>query len=71
MNSKLLRSVMVLHGDTNADLACCLGITEQSVSNKINESGTEFKQGEIAKIKARYRLTPEQVDEIFFNLKVS
>ena len=71
MNSKLLRSVMVLHGDTNADLAECLGITEQSVSNKINESGTEFKQGEIAKIKARYRLTPEQVDEIFFNLKVS
>lgn len=71
MNSKLLRSVMVLHGDTNADLAWCLGITEQSVSNKINESGTEFKQGEIAKIKARYHLTPEQVDEIFFNQKVS
>lgn len=71
MNSKLLRSVMVLNGDTNADLALCLGITEQSVSNKINESGTEFKQGEIAKIKARYSLTPEQVDEIFFSLKVS
>ena len=71
MNSKLLRSVMVLHGDTNADLAECLGITEQSVSGKINENGTEFKQGEIAKIKARYNLTPEQVDEIFFNLKVS
>lgn len=71
MNSKMLRSVMVLHGDTNSDLASCLGITEQSVSNKINEAGTEFKQGEIAKIKARYNLTPEQVDEIFFSLKVS
>lgn len=71
MNSRMLRSLMVLHGDTNADLAKCLGITEQSVSNKINESGTEFKQGEIAKIKARYSLTPEQVDEIFFAKEVS
>lgn len=66
MNSKLLRSVMVLNGDTNATLADYLGITEQSVSNKINENGTEFKQGEIAKIKARYNLESEMVDRIFF-----
>lgn len=66
MNAKLLRSVMVLHGDTNAMLADFLGITEQSVSNKINENGTEFKQGEIAKIKARYNLDSDMVDRIFF-----
>ena len=66
MNAKLLRSVMVLHGDTNAALAEFLGITEQSVSNKINENGTEFKQGEIAKIKARYNLDSDMVDRIFF-----
>ena len=66
MNSKLLRSVMVLHGDTNATLAEFLGITEQSVSNKINENGTEFKQGEIAKIKARYNLDSDMIDRIFF-----
>lgn len=66
MNAKLFRSVMVLHGDTNASLAEFLGITEQSVSNKINENGTEFKQGEIAKIKARYNLDSDQVDRIFF-----
>ena len=36
MNSKLLRSLMVLHGDTNASLAAYLGITENSGSNKIN-----------------------------------
>lgn len=66
MNAKLFRSVMVLHGDTNASLAAFLGITEQSVSNKINENGTEFKQGEIAKIKARYNLDSDQVDRIFF-----
>ena len=66
MTGKLLRSIMVLHGDTNATLAEFLGITEQSVSNKINENGTEFKQGEITKIKARYNLDSDMVDRIFF-----
>ena len=66
MNSKLLRSLMTLHGDTNATLAKYLGITEQSVCNKINENGTEFKQGEIAKIKERYNLDSDMVDRIFF-----
>ena len=66
MNGKLLRSIMVLHGDTNATLAEFLGISEQSVSNKINENGTEFKQGEITRIKARYGLDSDMVDQIFF-----
>jgi hypothetical protein len=66
MNTKLMRSVMVLHGDTNASLAEYLGITEQSVCNKINENGTEFKQSEIAKIKTRYNLDSDMVDRIFF-----
>ena len=57
---------MVLNGDTNKDLAELLGISEQSVSGKINEKGTEFKQGEIAKIKDHYNLSPEQVKSIFF-----
>jgi predicted transcriptional regulator len=66
MNKELLRSIMALHGETNKDLADLLGITEQSVSGKINEKGTEFKQGEIAKIKDHYNLSPEQVESIFF-----
>lgn len=66
MNKGLLRSIMVLHGDKNKDLADMLEISEQSVSAKINENGTEFKQGEIAKIKNRYNLTPEEVEAIFF-----
>ena len=66
MKKERLRSIMVLHGDTNKDLADYLDITEQSVSNKINENGTEFKQGEIALIKSRYGLTSDQVDSIFF-----
>ena len=66
MRKEVLRSIMVLNGDTNKDLAGYLGITEQSLSNKINENGTEFKQGEIARIKEKYNLTSEQVDSIFF-----
>ncbi len=66
MNKELLRSVMVLYGDTNKTLAAYLGLSEQSVSNKINENGTEFRKGEIAKIKERYNLTSDQVDRIFF-----
>ena len=68
MNKDLLRSVMVLHGDTNRSLAAFLGISEQSVSNKINENGSEFRQGEIARIKERYNLTSEQIDLIFFTV---
>lgn len=67
MNGKLLRSLMVLHGDTNASLAEFLGITERSFSGKINENGTEFKQNEIALIRKRYNLSDEQVCDIFFN----
>ena len=66
MNKTELRVVMLRHGDTNKELAEYLGITEQSVSAKINENGTEFKQGEIAKIKERYNLTADQVEAIFF-----
>ena len=71
MNSKLLRSVMVLHGDTNSSLAAYLGISEQSACNKINENGTEFRKWEIVKIKERYNLDPEMIDRIFFDDDVS
>ena len=71
MNAPKLRSIMVLNGDTNKDLANYLGISEQSVSNKINENGTEFKRWEIARIKEKYNLSAEEVEEIFFNPEVS
>jgi hypothetical protein len=66
MNSKLFKAMMVMHGDTNASIAAFLGITEQSVCNKINENGTEFKQGEIGKMKTKWNLTADQIDAIFF-----
>jgi len=67
MNGMMLKSILVLHGDTIRDLAEYLGKSPQSVSDKINERGTEFKQGEIAMIRDRYDLTAEQVEAIFFS----
>ncbi len=67
MDKALLRSIMVLHGDTNKTLADYLNISERSISDKINENGTEFKQREIAAIIKRYNLSEEQVSRIFFS----
>ena len=67
MNAAMLKSIMVLHGDTIRSLAEFLNITPQSVSDKINERKTEFRQGEIAQIKERYNLTADQIEAIFFS----
>ena len=67
MNKSMLRSFMVLYGDTNRTLADFLSITEQSLCNKINGNGTEFRQGEIRRISLRYRLSAEQIEAIFFS----
>lgn len=67
MNKELLRSIMALHGETNKDLGAVIGRSEQSVSAKINENGTQFTQGEIAKIRQHYNLSAEQIADIFFN----
>jgi DNA-binding CsgD family transcriptional regulator len=67
MNKNLLRSIMVLNGDTNAALADALGITPNRLSAKMNEwEGAQFNQTEIRIIKIRYSLTSDQIDEIFF-----
>lgn len=65
MNKALLRSIMVLFGDTNKTLANYLGISEKSVSDKINENGTEFKLQEMRAIRKRYSLSDEQFSNIF------
>ena len=72
MDTKKLKSIMVLHGDTGGDLANCLGISPQRFSAKINETnGAEFTQSEISKMKKKYKLKANEIDEIFFELKVS
>ncbi len=65
-------SVMALNKDTQKTLANALGISLSRLNAKINETGgAEFKQNEIALIKARYSLSPSETDLIFFAPKVS
>ena len=53
-------------GDTQGDLAKVLGITESTLSWKINGKA-EFKQSEIKAIADRYSLTGEEVKFMFFS----
>lgn len=67
MNKNLLRSKMVLFGDTNETLAAALGISPQRLSAKINSTGgAEFTQGEINTIMRRYNLPFQELVNIFF-----
>lgn len=67
MDKALLRSLMVLHGDTNKTLADYLEISERSLSAKINENGTEFNKREIALIRVRYSMDDELTIRCFFS----
>ena len=72
MNKRKLYAMMALHGDTGGSLAEALGIARTTFSAKINETnGAEFTQTEILNIKRRYILSPEQIDEIFFENNLS
>lgn len=72
MNKLLLESIMKLNGDTGTSLAYFLGISRSTFSAKKNETnGAEFTQSEIAAMKSKYLLEPEQIDSIFFNRIVS
>lgn len=72
MNANKLRAMMALHGDTGKVLSGVLNITQSRFSAKLTgRGGAQFTQGEIQAIKDRYDLTPEQVDDIFFDIGVS
>lgn len=65
MNKNLLKSKMALFGDTGAILAEYLGISQNTFSLKLNGDAV-FTQPEIQKIKEKYKLTSEEIDQIFF-----
>jgi hypothetical protein len=68
MKKNILESKMKLHGDIQSDLAKAIGISLPRFNAKLNGTdGAEFTQGEIQKVKERYNLTSEEVDEIFFD----
>ena len=65
MNTQLLKSKIMEHGDTQAQLAQAMGISASNLNDKIN-CKVPFRQNDIAAIKARYHLTADDVDLIFF-----
>ena len=71
VNKNLLKSFMVLNGDTQERLADALGISLSNLNAKMNSKGASFRQTEIMEIKERYKLTADDVDGIFFNIELS
>lgn len=65
-NTRLLKSKMILKGDTTIALAEHLGVNRQNASIKINGK-RDFKQSEIAKIIRRYNLTDQEIRAIFWD----
>lgn len=61
-----LREQMDIYGDTLESLANYLNIAYQTLSKKMN-GHVDFTRTEILKIKQRYNLSAEQVDNIFFS----
>lgn len=70
MNKTALRIKMIANNDTGITLSKALDMSETTLSAKINGKA-EFTRSEMAKIKARYKLSAEDIDSIFFNIKVT
>ena len=67
MNKNMFVSKMKLFGDTQQILADAMGMSLSRLNAKINEiNGAQFRKNEIAFIRNRWHLTPEEVDQIFF-----
>ena len=66
MQSKLFRSMMVLNDDTLSTVAEYLGITRQTLAEKL-QGTSEFKQTEIDRLITKWNLTPHEVVQIFFD----
>lgn len=69
MNNDLLKEVIKDRGIKITSLADKIGITRQSLSQKLNGE-REFAQGEILAIKNNLRLSDEEFMLIFFNSNV-
>ena len=70
MDKVALKAKMIINNDTGMELSKALDISETTLSAKLNGK-SEFTRSEIAKIKQRYNLSATEVDEIFFNYKVT
>ena len=65
MDTNMLKSILVRHGDSVATLAEKMGLSQTSLYRRINGE-TDFDYKEIKVIKDIYDLSPEDIDAIFF-----
>lgn len=71
MRSQTLKGIITMHDGNQGILADAMGLSLSRLNAKINETGAEFTQSEIAFIRDRYKLTKTQVNDIFFTEEVS
>lgn len=66
MDTRKLKALLALHGDTQADLAATIGCSPTSIQNKM-AGRSDFTQPEMQKIIIKYDLSAGQVNDIFFS----
>lgn len=67
MNADRLKGEIRANGMTQETIAAKIGISLSRFNAKLNSTGgAEFSLGEVQAIKRSLRLTPNQVDDIFF-----
>lgn len=72
MNVNLFKANMVKRGETGKDIANLLGMAESTFSLKLNErknskgNVSEFTKSDIEKLKNHWKLTNEEIIDIFF-----
>ena len=65
MNTRLLKSIMVLNDDNLMTLATHLGLSRQTLSLKV-DGISDFKLNEVRMIRDKYKLSDSETIEIFF-----
>jgi len=70
VNGNELRAEIVRNGLSVPKIADIIGIGKKSFYSKL-KGETQFKQKEISDLKRMLNLSNEQVNAIFFNLRVS
>ena len=70
MNKALMKAVIAKNNDTQEALAQALNLPQSAISNRINGK-IDFRVSEITRIRKRYKLTPKETVDIFFDSAVS
>lgn len=70
MNTAGIKSVIAKHGETQGDLAEAIGLTPSALSLRVNGK-VRFSLNEVNRIRKRYKLSPEETVDIFFDEAVS